>query len=194
MTFLDLFADEEWRDVVGFEGQYKVSNYGRVLSVSRIVNSGPHGGKRKTENVLLKKRITPKGYERVYLNDKGRTRFLFVHRLVAIAFIPNPENKLQVNHIDGVKTNNHVENLEWCTNSENQLHAYRIGLNRVTGRAGRKKVPVEMIDRKTNTVIQSFESMNEAARRTGIPQPNIRKVIIGERNHAGGYGWKRKVG
>lgn len=189
MKFIDFFA-EEWRDVVGFEGIYQVSNYGRVKSLPRVVRKGGKTGEVLTKEMQLTPRQDQNGYTRVYLNENGRTRFMPVHRLVAKAFIPNPDNKPQVNHIDGNKSNNCVSNLEWCTNSENQKHAYRIGLNRVTGRAGRPKVGVKRIDPSTSEVLDTYESINSAARKTGICAPNIRKVIVGERTHAGGYRWE----
>lgn len=105
---------EEWREVVGYEGIYKVSSYGRVQ------NSYGH---------ILKPEISRNGYERVTLFDRKKYQ---VHRLVAIAFIPNPQNKEVVNHKNGVKTDNAVDNLEWNTWSENVSHAYATGLKTVS--------------------------------------------------------------
>lgn len=190
MTFLD---HEHWKDIDGFEGQYRISDKGRVWSIARLVREGGKTGTVITKDMILKTRKDEKGYVRVFLNEDGKTRWLPVHRLVAQAFIQNPENKPQVNHIDGDKTNNHASNLEWCTNSENQKHAYRIGLNYVTGRAGRKKVPVVMVDAETGRTLGRYESLNDASRQTGIVAQNIRKVIMGERKRAGGYGWKKEV-
>jgi len=181
---------EEWRNIEGYDGAYKVSNKGRVWSVSRLVRVGGKTGTVTTKDMLLSQRQDQKGYMRVYLNDQGRTRFVPVHRLVALAFIPNPYNKPQVNHKDGNKQNNCVENLEWCTNGENQLHAYAIGLNYVTGRAGKPKKAVAQIDAKTNEIVGKFSSIAEAARTTGIHSQNIGKVIRGDRNYAGGYRWE----
>ena len=130
---------EEWRPVVGYEESHEVSNLGRVRSKTRLVERTlsfdtskkamyPYKGK------LINFYITRKGYHRTSLNGKKH----LVHRLVADAFIPKVEGKPQVNHINGIKGDNRVENLEWCTNAENQVHAWSIGLN--NGKTGWTKI------------------------------------------------------
>lgn len=119
---------EIWKDVKNYEGLYQVSNLGNIKSLDRIVetkNRGNYLRKGKLQN----KSINSFGYESVGFTINSKTKIFLVHRLVAIAFIENPENKPQVNHIDGIKTNNHVYNLEWNTCSENQKHSVRIGLS-----------------------------------------------------------------
>ena len=121
---------EEWRSIAGFEGLYEVSNLGRVRSLDRIVHRkdgtpivrqgqiirhGVAGGRRKK-------------YPHVTLSRGGKSIGRLIHRLVAMAFIPNPLNLPEVNHIDGVKTNNAVTNLEWMTTADNKRHASKIGL------------------------------------------------------------------
>lgn len=118
---------EEWRDIAGLEGRYQVSNLGRVKSLDREeYRADAHGGYAtfKYKGKLLSLVKSSKGYNIVAL---GKNRpWVSVHRLVAEAFIPNPENKPFINHIDGDRINNRVANLEWCTNQENQLHASRV--------------------------------------------------------------------
>ena len=109
---------EFWRDIDGYEGLYKVSNYGRIVSLFY------------NKTLLRKTTVNKYGYERIILTKAGERRTFSVHILVARAFVPNPDDKPEVNHIDGDKLNNHVNNLVWATKCENQQHAWRIGLKK----------------------------------------------------------------
>jgi hypothetical protein len=121
---------EEWRDVAGYEGKYQVSNMGRVKSVARMVKRAKATSACHPINERIRKQATDKkGYKRVGLMKDGKLVTEKVHRLVSIAFIPNPHNLPQVNHINGAKDDNRAENLEWADNSKNQIHAYKKGLN-----------------------------------------------------------------
>ena len=124
---------EIYKDIKGYKGLYQISSLGKVKSISRIIDNGFN--KRLILDRILKISSDSKGYMYATLYNKSR-KHIKVHRLVAIAFIPNPENKPQINHKNGIKNDNNVFNLEWCTNSENQIHAYKIGLNK--GRLGHK--------------------------------------------------------
>lgn len=120
--------NEEWRDIPGYEDRYQVSNFGNVRSVDRFVEQFGHKNsyKRLMKGRTLILRKQRGGYLLATLTRDGKEKKETVHRLVALTFIPNPLNKEQVNHIDGNKENNCVENLEWCTQSENQKHCYNI--------------------------------------------------------------------
>lgn len=145
----EIIEGEKWKDIIGYEGLYKVSDKGRVLSVKRTVKCGKCGTREMSERIL-KTALHRDGYELVYLSDKGFQKTTHVHRLVAKSFIQNPERKRTVNHIDGNKENNKVENLEWATHSENMIHAWDIGLNTYTEKARNiNSKPVKVFNKVT---------------------------------------------
>lgn len=127
-------TEEIWKDIEGYEGFYSLSDSGIIYSearqVTRISRNG-NPGLRIVGGLIKKPFISKKGYKIVTLERDGIGKSFLVHRLVAELFIPNPENKPCVNHKDGNKLNNDVDNLEWCTYSENADHAYKTGLSKV---------------------------------------------------------------
>lgn len=123
MTIENELEPEIWKDIIGYEGVYQISSYGNIKSLERITQG--EFGNRYLKEKLLKPFKTYQGYNRVTLN-LGEQKHFFVHRLVAEAFIPNPENKPFVNHINGIRDDNYYKHLEWCTQSENERHAYDV--------------------------------------------------------------------
>ena len=123
----DFSGVEIWKNIKEYEELYQVSNLGRVKSLSRKVTRGGITG--FTKNRILKSQVRS-GYHKVSLCKKAMIKQISVHRLVACAFVDNKENKKEVNHINGVKTDNNKSNLEWCTRKENALHSYRTGLQK----------------------------------------------------------------
>ena len=131
---------EQWKEVVGFNGFYEVSSLGRVRSLDRkVFRLGRFG--QDSHNVYKGKLIpvwqTSNGYYRITLNREGKKSNHLVHRLVANAFLENPKSKETVNHKNGIKADNRLENLEWATRSEQIIHAWETGLNR--GNTGWRK-------------------------------------------------------
>lgn len=198
---------EEWRDVVGYEGYYMVSNMGRVKSVERMRWSGINGGGYVTvQERILKLCDKGQGYLSVNLYKDGKRKQYSVHRLVGQAFIPNPNNLPIINHKDENPKNNNVDNLEWCTQKYNinyGTHNKRMA-EKLRGRKHSEEHNRKVAERLTNNPktskavfsvdkvtgeIKEFPSAHEAERQTGIAQSDICRCLKGRRKSIGGFYW-----
>lgn len=177
--------EEIWKDVVGYEGLYQVSNLGRVRSLGF---DKWHKGK------ILNCRFDSRGrYLYVSLHKNGNSIRISVHRLVAITFIPNPKKLPCVNHKDENMSNNKVENLEWCDYSYNATYGnarYKNIIQRTKNNSKNRELPVLMKDDNGN-ILKRFRSCFEASRFIGVSRVTIRRCCInrkeGKNHHAGGY-------
>lgn len=172
--------NEIWKDIKGYENMYQISNYGNVKSLNRAING--RWGKAFIKERILSKRKDKKGYNTVALYKNNVYKTKKIHRLVAEAFIPNLNNLPQVNHKDENKSNNYVDNLEWCNNKYNCSYGYH---------SNRLKKAINQYDLKGN-LIKKWNSIKEASEylklnNTGIGDCcNHRKY----RKTCGGYKWE----
>ncbi|MBV5348875.1 NUMOD4 motif-containing HNH endonuclease [bacterium] len=174
---------EIWKDVVGYEGIYMVSNIGRVKSLMKVYYTGTNGRSRIFQNEMVLKQYTHFGYNLLRLCRDGKTKLFRVHILVATAFIENPENLPIINHKDGVRNNNLVENLEWCTQAHNVKHAYLTKLNKCRG--GRKVASFT----KSGTLVKEYEKISLAVPE-GFRHDCIVACCSGKHKEHKGLFWK----
>lgn len=189
--------DTVWKDVVGFEELYEVSCQGKIRN--------------KNNGRLLNGWTIKKGYIQVALRKNKKSYFVLVHRIVAEAFIPNPDRKEFVDHINTITSDNRVENLRWCNYTENNNNPTTRRKNSIAktgknnplyGKTHKKETILKMRNSaknisvvqisKSGTTLNVWNSMCEAERETGIPQGNITKCCQRKRNTAGGYIWRYK--
>lgn len=162
---------ERWRWIKGYEGLYMVSDQGRVLSIPKVT---------RPDGVIMSQQVGRNGYATVKLRTKDNaSKRVSVHRLVAQAFIPNPKDKPEVNHKDGIKTNNSVSNLEWVTTSENKRHSVRVLGNKPPVCKSRPWLR-KLTDEQAREIRTSNMPVTKLAREYGVTLRVIQAIKKGE--------------
>lgn len=187
------FDGEVWKDIIGYEGLYQVSNFGRVVSLGRIIertNQSPSYIKPR----LIAPRLSKSGYLQIGLwkNNKGLNKY--IHRLVALLFLPNPENYPCVDHCDTCKTNNHVGNLKWVSYSMNNLNPITRKRNsdakeKDSRIVQRTQKPIVRINPKDSTDVKFYESIASAERLDGFSAKCIGNAVRGIVSKSQGFNW-----
>lgn len=185
-----------WKPIKGYEGLYEVSEHGEVRSLERYVPTGiRHSDFRKVKGRILKKALKSNGYYTVDLSKENKVKTISVHRLVALAFLPNPNNFRVVNHKNGIKTDNRVSNLEWTTDIRNHHHAAENNLRENVGQYQNKKIKCIDTDIVFKNSVKAAEWILEnEPHKTKCNEPkklarNIRRCSTGGTPKAYGYRW-----
>jgi hypothetical protein len=170
---------EVFKDIPGWEGLYQVGSMGTVKSLPRTVVSCT-GKVYNRKGKILKLRYSDDGYLKTSLSRDGKDFEVGVHRLMALAFIPNPENKPMVNHLNAVRDDNRIDNLEWCTNAENIQHSFNLGISDNKGdKHPRRKLSMEMV-RGIRAELANGKSPKEVAEIFNIKRTNVYAVRLGQ--------------
>lgn len=170
---------KEWRSIPGYEDLYLISNYGDVVGLKRGIQNPS---------------IDSYGYYRTALCKNAQMKSFYVHRLVALAFIPNTDNKSTVNHIDEDKTNNYVGNLEWATTEEQNLHGTRLERAAESMRTnGKRYRAVDQLS-PDGKLIKRWPGIIVAVRALGVQKASINKCCRGIQKHAAGFIWRYSDG
>ncbi len=161
---------------VGEDGEIVSLNYRNTGVAKALTHSNTSGNLR---------------YKAVHINKNGKSKMMLVHRLVATSFIPNPEGKSQVNHIDGDPSNNHISNLEWVTSKENMRHAIDVlGFNPASGKTYNGSEHVSAVKVRCIDTNRVYDSMRDASDDTGVLRSKLTLVCQGKRRTTGGLRWE----
>lgn len=191
---------ERWIDIIGFEGVYQISDHGRILTTGRVVLCAAKPGYRKVVKQGIKKlRVNKYGYQDVRLWKNSKSYPYSVHKLVAIHFLDDRMGRMYINHKDGIKTNNHYLNLEWCTPKQNTDHAIRTGLKKSRTKESFCTKEINAIIKRFSKpvyqcledgcVINSFQSIKIASEHLRVSPNSLYTAIYrGSKSH--GFYWK----
>ena len=186
---MDDYTTEIWKDIVNYEGFYQVSNLGRIKSLNRTTSNGS-----KIKSVILKGCKSTSGYDLVCLHLEGKSKTVYIHRMVVEHFKDKKEGLYEVDHIDGVKNNNSASNLEWVTRKENMCRSWENGLmenqRKVAVETGKKRAKAVIKMDMFGNVIEKYNSQTEAARENNLKTPHISMCCNGIRKATGGFTWK----
>ncbi len=176
---------EIWKDIKNYEGLYQISNFGNVKSLEKYRYNGKKYYTQKEK--ILKQQVDKNGYKVIVLHRNKEIQAFKIHRLVAQAFIPNPKDKAEVNHIDGNKANNNIHNLEWVTTKENVHHAFK---NHLVSQHNNTSVEQYSLD---GTLLKKWNSISEAQRELKLKKSaisNISACCQHQKPTAFGYIWE----
>lgn len=191
---------ELWKSVVGYEGLYEVSNLGRIKSLARQETFTSALGKivKRSRKGRIIIQSESKGYSRAHMCKNGIVKIALVHRMVGVAFIPNPNNYPEINHKNGIRSDNRVENLEWCSKSQNIRHCYDVLKRKVSpnvinvyGGDHPASTPILQYDLNGN-FLREWPSAIEIQRALNVNSPNIIACCRGKQQTCGGFSWKHK--
>lgn len=174
---------EIWKDIPEYENLYQISNLGNVKSLDKTIKD-TKGRKYQKKGIILKQRYDKYGYKYVKLTKKGKQKYMLVHRIVAKVFINNPENLPQINHKDENRTNNNVNNLEWCDCIYNNNYGNRN--KKIQDRISKSIIQLD----KNNNFIKKWKNSIEASKSLNINGGNIRSCCRNELKTAGGFIWR----
>lgn len=178
---------EIWKDIKDYEGAYQCSSYGRVKSLDRYIEE--HNGKKQfRKGQIIKPRLNKNGYLQLALNKNAKRKMVYVHILIAETFLDNYKKLETVNHKDGNKLNNNIDNLEWSSYSNNNQHSYD-ELHRPAAREGAKPKKVYIIDTYDNSV-KWFNSIKETTDNIGLSHTQINRYIHSDKKWKGRYIFK----
>ena len=168
---------EIWKDIPEYENLYQISNLGRVKSLSR------RNKKRVNQEKFMKLILNSYGYYQVWLCKNNQSKGFLVHRLVALAFIPNENNLSEVNHIDAIKTNNVVSNLEWCSHTDNMKHANKLGLISTKEMTESKRKYTKIDLDKVLELRAANKSHIQISKDTGIHKSTVKRMVDKKYNY-----------